>query len=126
MKKVVNIINVVLQGLAILIALGAILSSYFDSKSNFSGDNFGDRVIIILFVTGILLGPYQLLHAFVISIIKLVHKKFDWLLGAYWLISLAYCIFLGVVLTMKYFSDDKIIISLLLGIIPDDKLIMIL
>jgi hypothetical protein len=118
MKKIVNIINVVLQGLTILIALGAIFSSYFDSKSNFSGDDFGDRVIIILFVTGIFLCPYQLLHAFVLSVLKVVQKKFDRLFGAYWIICLAYCVFLVVVLTMKCFSDDMIMISLLLGIIP--------
>ena len=89
--KVVSIINVILQGLCFIGTISSIIFSYYDGKSRgYAGNHFNEDLLVILVIAAILLGGYQVLHAFVMSIIKLVKKEFGWLMGIYWLLGLAY------------------------------------
>ena len=77
--------------------------------------------MIIAFAAEMLLGLYQLFHAFVISIIKLVNKTFSWLFGIYWILVLLIILGWAVMLfasNFNSFGDDVILISVMTGWLP--------
>ena len=104
--KVANIINIVLQSLAFLGTIIAMLLCYFENASDgYSNRHLVENESIIIAISLFFLGGYQLIHAFVMSILKLVRKEFNWLLGIYWILGLLYVIGLIVVLGLSNFRN---------------------
>ena len=67
------------------------------------------------------LGFYQFIHAFVMSILKLIRKEFNWLIAIYWILGLVYMIGWVVLLAMSHritMDDDVIITAVLLAWVP--------
>lgn len=120
--KVVNIINVILQGLGLLITLVSMFFCYSES----SNDSYGNRHMleseaIIIGIAFIFVGGYQFMHAFVMSILKLVQKEFNWLLGIYWILGVVYIIGWFVIFAMtkmNSFGDDGIFMAIILAWVP--------
>ena len=84
--KVSKIINVSLQGFGFLETIISLVLCYFDNKeSGYSFGHFEQNASIIVIIAEVVIGGYQLIHAFVTSILKLVRKEFGWLMGIYWL-----------------------------------------
>ncbi len=120
--KVANVINVILQGFGFVVTIIALLLCYSDNKENgYSIGHFEQNASIIVVIAEVVIGGYQLIHAFVISILKLVRKEFGWLMGIYWILGVAYVISWFVLLAasnLMSMGDDVIIFAVLLGWIP--------
>ena len=119
--KVVRVINVVVQSLVIIAGIVAALFNYFQEDPAYGSYRRDDELMIIFFVTETLLGVYQLLHAFITSILKLVHRTFSWLLGIYWIVVVVIFLvwfsflFLG---NLNAFDEDVFVCIVSLGWIP--------
>ncbi len=120
--KVANIINVSLQGIGLVGTIIALILCYFDNQSSgYSINHFEQNASIVVIIAEFVLGAYQLIHAFVISILKLVRKEFGWMMGIYWILGLAYIISWLVLLGMSNLmsmGDNVIVTAVLLGWIP--------
>ncbi len=119
--KIVRIINVVVQSLVIIAGIVTAIFNYSQEDPNYGSYRRDDEMMIIFFVTETLLGLYQLMHAFITSILRLVHKTFTWLLGIYWIAVVVVCLvwfsflFLG---NLNAFDEEVFVFIVSLGWIP--------
>ena len=120
--KVSKIINVSLQGFGFLVTIISLVLCYFENKeSGYGYSHFEQNASIIVIIAEVMIGGCQLIHAFVTSILKLVRKEFDWLIGIYWILGISYIIMWFVFLWFSNFmstSDDAIVTAVLIGWLP--------
>jgi hypothetical protein len=115
--KVANIINVVVQGLGILGTFSCLTFCYFDNLQDDFNNHLLENEAIISGIAFIFIYGYQIINAIVMSIIKLVRKEFNWLMGIYWLLGLVYISF-WIFLFAGSMSDDEFFYGILMGWIP--------
>ncbi len=120
--KVTRIINVIVQVLGLLGAIATIILCYSEDKANGLNDRrLNDDILIIVFITEAMFGIYQIIHAFVTSILKLVNKTFGWLHGIYWiLVVICFMVWIGFLFSSKFnsFGDEEVVIVASAGWIP--------
>lgn len=120
--KIRRIINVIVQGLAIIITLVCMIFCYVDrNRSDLPDYYLLQDLGIIVGVAFIFIGGYQVIHAFVTSILRLVQKQFNWLLGIYWILGLLYIIFWIVFVLMsnvRSMGDDEFFAGIISAWIP--------
>ena len=100
--KTATLINVIVQGVGLFATVITMLVRYFDRAGGFEDYRLKEDFAIILGLSFLFICSYQLLHAFVTSILKLVRKEFNWLLGIYWILVVAYIIGIFVVLAISH------------------------